>query len=74
MEKLIVPYEHDSADLSQIWLAVSHGTPGAGDWKPALRDTIDGQRVVWVKFPGQLPSGNVWVRDRAGARLCDRAI
>ena len=66
MQKVSVPYEHDPQDLGQIWLAVSSGTPSERDWKAALRDTVDGQRVVWVKYPTPLPHGDVWIRDRNG--------
>lgn len=74
MQKVILPYEHNPQDLTPIWLAVSVGTPRDGDWKPALRDTIDGRRVVWVKLPDPLPQGHLWVKDRAGARRQDIRI
>jgi hypothetical protein len=66
-EKVVVPYEHDSQDLTQIWLAFSPGTPADEDWRPVLRDIVDGRRVVWVKYD-QVPHGNLWIKDRAGVR------
>jgi len=67
MEKVIVKLEHDPSDLRQIWLAFSPGPPQESDWVPALRDTIDGQRVVWAKYP-EGTTGNLWVKDRDGVR------
>lgn len=71
MAQVILPYEHDDSDLAQIWLAVViDGEPEDEDYYPAYRDTIDGQRVVWVKFPEQ-PQGYLWIKDSKGARRAD---
>jgi hypothetical protein len=74
MEKLVIPYEHDPADLTQIWMAVSQGAPADSEWKAAYRDTINGQLVVWVKYDDEVPQGNIWIRDRAGTHRRDRAV
>jgi hypothetical protein len=68
MIKVSVPYEHDPADLSPIWLAVlPRGTrPGGDDWKPALRDTVAGRRVVYARFED--PAGVIWIRTKDGQR------
>jgi hypothetical protein len=71
MVKLIANYHHDPANLQPIYLAVTTSrTPTADSWKPAFRDTIGGQRVVWAKFPerggGKV---NLWLRDSTGDRL-----
>ncbi|MFF3671677.1 hypothetical protein [Microtetraspora malaysiensis] len=71
--KIVVPYEHDSADLATVWLAVTRDArPGSDDWQPALRDTVDGHRVVWVRVPDRDASGAVWLRDRDGERRARR--
>lgn len=71
MTKVMVAYEHDGADLGVIHLAV--GSPGAppdrDDWKPALRDTVAGRRVVWIRSES---AGVVWLRDAAGERIVQR--
>lgn len=67
MEKVIVRYDHDPSDLTQMWMAFSTGVPQDSDWVPAFRDTINGQRVLWVKVANP-PSGNVWVKGREGAQ------
>lgn len=71
MSKVVVAYEHDSADLQTICLAVvpRGARPGPDSWRPAYRDTIDGQRVVWVRAD---LDGVVWLRDRAGERQVRR--
>lgn len=68
--KVVVPYEHDSADLRPIFLALSRREPLEREWRPALRDTIRGQLVVWARFdtPPASRGAEVWVRDSAGAR------
>lgn len=67
--KVSIPYEHRSDDLALIELALSEsGTPGEDAWHPALRDTVDGQRVVWARFPARGRQATVWVRDSTGAR------
>lgn len=69
-EKIIVPYQHDPADVQTIHLAVVSGAavPGPDDWRPALRDTVGGRPVVWARF-AKLPERPVsWLRDRDGAR------
>ncbi|MEV0968524.1 hypothetical protein [Microtetraspora glauca] len=70
--KLTVSYEHDPADLSTIYLAVvPRGVrPSASSWRPALRDTVAGQRVVWIRVTDV--SGVVWLRDRDGERQAQR--
>lgn len=65
MTRIIVAYEHDPADLRAIQLAVAD-EPAESDWRAALRDTIDGQRVVWARF--DRPARRVWLRDRDGTR------
>ena len=67
MDKVIVKLDHDPSDLRQIWMAFSPGVPQDADWKPAYRDTVNGQRVVWVKYP-EGTTGNLWVKDGAGVR------
>lgn len=70
-EKVVFPYEHDSNNLSQIWMAVSVGLPTDEQWLPAYRDVIDGRRVIWVKY-ATVPAGHLWVRDGSGARRYER--
>ena len=69
--KVIVPYQHRSDDLSLIEIGLSEGgTPD--DWRPALRDIYQGERVVWARFPGR--DGRrvtVWLRDQHSARRVD---
>lgn len=71
MTKLIVNYPHDPANLQTIYLAVTTSRkPSADSWKPAFRDTVDGKRVVWAKFPERGGSkANLWVRDSSGERM-----
>lgn len=71
MIKLIVNYPHDPANLSTIYLSVTTTkTPPPDSWKPAFRDTIDGKRVVWAKFPERGGKKvNLWLRDSTGQRL-----
>jgi len=68
MNKVTVTYEHDPADLSTVHLAVTArgSRPRTGSWRPALRDTVNGQHVVWARF--EEPPGVVWLRDRHGER------
>lgn len=74
MKKIIIPYNHESADLGFIYLAVTSGRtpPAENDWIPAYRDIVDGERVVWVKIPDEViqQSGfqSVWLSDRNGPR------
>ena len=68
MAKLIVPFDHDPADHSAIYLAAQDIAAPATqhlDWQPAYRDTIDGQKVVWIRLER---SGfiNAWLRTRNG--------
>lgn len=67
MTKVTVAYEHNPADLATVYLAVTGrgSRPGEDSWRPALRDTIDGRRVVWARFEAD---GTVWLRDRDGER------
>jgi hypothetical protein len=68
MRKVIVPYRHDPADLAIIYLAVSTGRGAPTDgWRPALRDTIDGEGVIWARFP-EPATGQVWIQDGRGVR------
>jgi hypothetical protein len=71
MEKVIAAYEHDSSNLTQIWMAVSNGAPAEGDWQPAFRDTRNGRLVIWVKYD-EVPHGDLWVRDGDGVRRIAR--
>lgn len=68
MTKVTVAYEHDPADLATVYLAVTGrgARPGEDSWRPALRDTVRGQRVVWARF--EAAADVVWLRDRDGAR------
>ena len=70
-EKVVFPYEHDANNLNQIWMAVSVGLPEEGQWRAAYRDTINGQRVIWIKYD-TVPAGHLWVRDGSGARRYER--
>lgn len=68
--KVIIEYPHDPDDLGVIELAVSPtGAPADSEWHPALRDMLDGRRVVWARFAdrGGQPV-TVWVRDQHGPR------
>lgn len=69
----MVPYDHDPADLSPIYLAIVEvrKKPLKSDWQPALRDTIDGSKVVWVRSDSSVGPKRkvVWVRDKNGERL-----
>ena len=62
-----VAYQHDPADLSPVWLAVSRTEPSDG-WQAAFRDTLaDGTRVVQVR--GTVGRGErVWLFDGDGPR------
>jgi len=73
MTRVLVDYHHDPADLHPIDVAVvESGRPGDDDWIPALRDTVDGRRVVRVR--ASVPSRYiVWLRDRHGVRDVHRA-
>lgn len=72
MSKITIPYEHDPADLRPIHLAVvgRGARPGADAWQPALRDTVDGRRVVWIR--SEIAGDVVWLRDHAGERQVRR--
>ncbi len=71
MTRVVVAYDHDPADLGAVDLAVAGGPPDDADWLPALRTTVDGQRVVWVR--AVVPAGaRVWLRDRDGPRQVRR--
>jgi hypothetical protein len=74
MNKLMVAYDHDSADFSSIYLAVApRGVrPVEDDWRSAFRDTEAGTRVIWARMPEPGPGDVVWVRDRDGARHAKR--
>lgn len=68
--KVTVPYEHRENATGRIDLAVvRRGTkPNEDDWQPALRDTIDGTRVVWVRSEPTSRGTEVWLRDSSGTR------
>jgi hypothetical protein len=71
MTMVMVAYEHDPADHRPVHLAVAGrgARPGADAWQPALRDTVDGRRVVWIRSD---TDGVVWLRDHAGERTVRR--
>lgn len=60
--KVVVAYEHDPANLATIYLGVGTRTDPPVEWVPALRDTVDGRRVVWARLEVTSPS-TVWVHD-----------
>ncbi len=66
--KITVEYKHNPSDLATIYLAVTPrgSRPSEDSWRPALRDTVDGKRVVWARF--ETAEGIVWLRDRDGER------
>jgi hypothetical protein len=67
MTRVVVLYDHQERDTQIIFLAVtSRNRPTENEWRPAFRDVINGQRVVWARFP--TTSGAVWLRDRQGIR------
>lgn len=67
--KLTVQYNHDSADLTSIYIAVTdQPTPSENEWQPALRGVVDGRRVVWIR-ESPTGTGNIWLRDRNGERM-----
>lgn len=66
--KVTINYDHDPADLTLVEIAVRKGKPTEADWKPALRDTVDGQRVVWARFDDLPGDAQVWLRDGAETR------
>jgi len=72
--KVVVAYNHDGADLSPVYLAV---VPRGQrlveeDWRPALRDTVGGKRVVWARFP--IAVGIVYLRTKDGTRAVPRIM
>lgn len=73
--KVSVPYEHEVRNLSTIYLAITTGSrPSKDGWRPAYRDTVDGVRVVWARFPTQGRRVTVWLRDRNGERAIDTRV
>jgi hypothetical protein len=74
MNKLMVAYDHDSADFSPLHLAVAPrgAQPTVDSWVNAYRDTDGGTRVIWARMPEPGVSDVVWVRDRDGARHARR--
>lgn len=69
MVKVVVAHNHVSSDLRPIYMAVTRREPTQSDWKPALRDTVNGQLVVWARFETAPARGQeVWVRDGFGDR------
>jgi hypothetical protein len=74
--RVSIPYDHDSADLSAIYLAVTdRPAPSPDSWVPAFRDTVDGKRVVWAEFDERGGRRvNVWVRDKNGTRTHSSAV
>lgn len=72
MEKVVVRYNHQSDNFETIYLAVEDPERVDAYWHPALRDTIDGERVVWIY--GTAPQG-VWLKDSRGVKkVGDRQI
>ena len=72
MIKLMVDYPHDPSNLQTIYLAITTSRrPSPDSWKAAFRDTVNGKRVVWAKFPGRdgKTKMNLWIRDSSGDRL-----
>ena len=70
MTRIVVPYEHVERDTQLIHLAVTaRDRPATSEWKPALRDVIDGRRVVWIQSAA---AGDVWLRDSDGERKVRR--
>ena len=69
-EKIVADYDWDPHTTATVDLALTSASkqPGDGEWRPALRDTIAGQRVVWARFEPRRGRQVLWVRDRAGAR------
>jgi hypothetical protein len=69
--KVEVPYQHDSANLSTIYLGITdQARPST--WKPAFRDiNRTGKRpvrTIVAYFPSQGRTVKVWVRDASGDR------
>lgn len=64
--KLIVKYNHQSDNLSTIYLAVVSGL-GTKRWIPAYRDIHRGVKVVFVRYQRN-PKGEVWIMDDNGER------
>ncbi|HLR94278.1 MAG TPA: hypothetical protein VK053_07125 [Jiangellaceae bacterium] len=72
--KVLVDYPHEPDNLDTIYLAITTGQrPAPDQWQPALRDTIDGKRVVWARFPTAGRRVSVWVRDRSGEKQATTA-
>lgn len=67
---LRVPYEHNSADLNPIYLAVSPRRPDAEStqWQAAYRDIYNGTPVVQIRAELTRRSGRVWLYDQEGIR------
>jgi hypothetical protein len=59
--KVVVPYDFDDDSIAQVELSVGSDD----DFQPALRDTVNGRKVVWVRSD---KTGEVWLRDASGAR------
>jgi hypothetical protein len=74
--RVSIPYDHDSADLSPIYLAVTdRPAPSPDAWVPAFRDTVGGVRVVWAEFDERGGRAlNVWVRDKNGTRAHSKTV
>ena len=68
MRKVTTRYAHEPEDLQLIDMAVtsSQNPPAESEWQPALRDTVNGQRVIWIKTTKR--GEHVWVRDNDGYR------
>ena len=63
MVKVTVAYNHDSRDLGAFHLALGRRRPVEEDWRPALRDTVNGRLVLWARFPSGPQRGEqVWLR------------
>lgn len=67
--KIVVAYDHHERDTQIIHLAVTtRPKPAENEWKAALRDVIDGRKVVWARFGTTTGQITVWLRDRDGDR------
>lgn len=66
--KVTVKYDHDSADLNPIFLALVTTRNKKKVWIPAYRDVVSGERVVWIRASPSAVFSEVWVRDKAGER------
>lgn len=68
--KVTIKYDHDSADLNPIFLALmTGGRQKTKKWIPAYRDTVANERVVWVRKPPDVGIySEIWILDQFGER------